>query len=339
MGLLYDLSTEYKTLSIVGMAKNAGKTTAMNYLIEEAMDDGIVLGITSIGRDGESQDLVTGTEKPRIYLDQNTIVTVPTQLYELADAGMEILKKTRFSTPLGDLLICRVADSGYVQIAGPPAAMDTKRVCEEMLGYGCELIIIDGAIDRKSIASPETSDAIILSTGAVLSRSMKKVVDETAHIVNLYSIPEMEECQARTLIEENNFDDKIMLIGKDGEVRKLDLATGLGAARYIDDEIDDNTEYVYIPGAFTNSVIADINPKKLKRVKFILKNPTKIFLSPMDWGQWRKKGFKVSVLKNIKIAAITVNPWAPSGYTFDSETLREAMQAALPDIPVIDVRV
>ena len=339
MGLLYDLSTKYKTLSIVGMAKNAGKTTALNYLIEEAMDEGIALGITSTGRDGESQDLVTGTEKPRIYLDQDTIVTVPTQLYELADAGLEILKKTKFSTPMGDLLICRVADSGYVQIAGPPAAMDTKRVCREMLEYGCELILIDGAIDRKSIASPETSDAIILSTGAVLSRSMKKVVDETAHIVNLYSIPEMEESKERTLIEENNFDDRIMLINIRGEVKKLDLATGLGAARFIDDEIDDDTEYVYIPGAFTNSVIADINPKKLKRVRFVLKNPTKIFLNPMDWGMWRKKGFKVNVLKNIEIAAVTVNPWAPSGYTFDSETLRSAVQEALPHIPVIDVRV
>ena len=100
MGLLYDLSTKYKTLSIVGMAKNAGKTTALNYLIEEAMDEGIRLGITSIGRDGETQDLVTGTEKPRIYLDQDTIVTVPTQLYDMADAGMEILKKTRYSTPM-----------------------------------------------------------------------------------------------------------------------------------------------------------------------------------------------------------------------------------------------
>jgi hypothetical protein len=339
MGLLYDLSTKYKTLSIVGMAKNAGKTTAMNFLIEEAMDEGIRLGITSIGRDGESQDLVTGTEKPKIYLDQDTIVTVPTQLYELADAGLEILKKTRYSTPMGDLLICRVADSGYVQIAGPPAAMDTKRVCEEMMQYGCELILIDGAIDRKSIASPETSDAIILSTGAVLSRSMRKVVDETAHIVNLYSIPEMEECEARTLIEENNFDDKIMLISRDGKVNKLDLATGLGSSRFIDDEIDDDTEYVYIPGAFTNSVIADINLKKLKRVKFILKNPTKIFLSAMDWGLWRKKGFRVNVLKNIEIAAITVNPWAPSGYTFDSDALVAAMQEALPELPIIDVRV
>lgn len=339
MGLLYDLSQKYKTLSIVGMAKNAGKTTAMNFLIEEAMDEGIALGITSIGRDGESQDLVTGTEKPKIYLDQDTIVTVPTQLYDLADAGLEILKKTKYSTPMGDLLICRVADSGYVQIAGPPAAMDTKRVCEEMMQYGCELILIDGAIDRKSIASPETSDAIILSTGAVLSRSMRKVVDETAHIVNLYSIPELEDGDARNLIEENNFDDKIMLISKDGKITKLDLATGLGASRFIDNEIDENTEYIYIPGAFTNSVIADINLKKLKRVKFVLKNPTKIFLSAMDWGLWRKKGFRVNVLQNIEIAAITVNPWAPSGYTFDSEALVAAMKEALPELPIIDVRV
>lgn len=339
MGLLYDLSQKYKTLSIVGMAKNAGKTTAMNFLIEEAMDEGIALGITSIGRDGESQDLVTGTEKPKIYLDQDTIVTVPTQLYDLADAGLEILKKTKYSTPMGDLLICRVADSGYVQIAGPPAAMDTKRVCEEMMQYGCELILIDGAIDRKSIASPETSDAIILSTGAVLSRSMRKVVDETAHIVNLYSIPELEEGDVRNLIEENNFDDKIMLISKDGKITKLDLATGLGASRFIDNEIDENTEYIYIPGAFTNSVIADINLKKLKRVKFVLKNPTKIFLSAMDWGLWRKKGFRVNVLQNIEIAAITVNPWAPSGYTFDSEVLVAAMKEALPELPIIDVRV
>ena len=180
---------------------------------------------------------------------------------------------------------------------------------------------------------------MILSTGAVLSRSMRKVVEETAHIVTLYSLPEMEQGEARALIEENNFDDRIMLISRDGRVVKLDLATGLGSSRFIDSEIDDDTEYVYIPGAFTNSVIADINLKKLKRIKFILKNPTKIFLSAMDWGLWRKKGLRVNVLKNIKIAAITVNPWAPAGYTFDREALIAAMQEAIPDMPVVDVRV
>ena len=338
MGLLYDLSTKYKTLSIVGMAKNAGKTTALNYLIEEADDEGIRLGITSTGRDGETQDLVTGTEKPKVYLYEDTVVSVPTQLYDLADAGLEIVKKSDYRTSIGDLLLCRVADSGYVQIAGPVATAHTKKMCQEMFEMGCELILIDGAIDRKSIASPETSDAIILSTGAVLSRNLKKVIEDTAHIVELYSLPELEDCKARQLITEHMDEDRIMVIKGDW-VEILDLTTGLGSSRFIDEAIDEDTDYVYIPGAFTNSVNADINPSKLKRVNFVLKDPTKIFINQMDWGQLRKKKFKVSVMKNIKVAAVTVNPIAPSGYSFDHQVLRDAMQKALADIPVIDVRI
>lgn len=72
-GFFMTCQLNIKTISIVGMAKNAGKTTALNYLIEEAIDEGVLLGITSTGRDGEMQDLVTGTEKPRVYLDQDML--------------------------------------------------------------------------------------------------------------------------------------------------------------------------------------------------------------------------------------------------------------------------
>lgn len=337
MGLLYDLSTKYKTLSIVGMAKNAGKTTALNYLIEEAMDEDIRLGITSTGRDGEMQDLVTGTEKPRVYLVEDTIVSVPTQLYELADAGLEILRRTPYSTAIGELLLCRVADSGYVQIAGPVATADTKKMCADMFALGTELILIDGAIDRKSIASPDASDAIILSTGAVLSRSLHKVVEDTAHIVGLYRLPELADEPARKAIEQAGM-EKILLLQEDGRVRELELKTSLGASRFIDEAIDEQTRYVYVPGAFTNSVVADISAKKLKQVEFILKDPTRIFINAMDLGQLRKKGFRLQVLKNIEVAAITANPWSPGGYAFDSEALVTALAEAITDIPIVDVR-
>lgn len=337
MGLLYDLSQQYKTLSIVGMAKNAGKTTALNYLIEEADDEGITLGITSTGRDGETQDLVTGTEKPKVFLYEDTIVSVPAQLYDLAEAGLEIMRKSDYRTSIGDLLLCRVADSGYVQIAGPVATAHTKKMCGEMFEMGAELILIDGAIDRKSIASPETSDAIILSTGAVLSRNLKKVVEDTAHIVNLYNTSELEEGIGRRLITENMDLEKILIV-KGDKAEPLDLTTGLGASRFIDEAIDEETDYVYIPGALTNSVIADIHPAKLKRTRFVLKDPTRIFINQMDWKQLRKKKFSVSVMQNIKVAAVTVNPVAPSGYSFDHQVLKDAMQEAIPHIPVIDVR-
>ncbi len=337
MGLLSQLKHNYKTLSIVGMAKNAGKTTALNYLIEEAMDDGVVLGITSTGRDGESTDLVTGTDKPRVFLETGTIVSVPVKLYDLADAGLEILRMTNYFTALGQIMLCRVAESGYVQIAGPVNTKDHKKMCQEMLAYGAEIILIDGAIDRKSIAAPDTSDAIIISTGAVLSRSIKKVVEETAHIVGLYQLPELEEGDVRDMILSQNDTDRIMLI-KGNKIETLDLKTGLSAGKFLDEAIGEDAEYIYIPGALTNSVISDIHPSKMKTVEFILKDPTKIFIDSMHWQQLRKKGFTVKVLQNIEVAALTVNPHAPAGYSFEHEALLKAMRSAVDGIPVIDVK-
>ena len=333
---LSELSQKYKTISIVGMAKNAGKTTALNYLIEEAMDEGLVLGITSTGRDGESTDLVTGTDKPRVFLDTDTIVSVPTQLYDLADAGLEILKMTEYGSSIGQIMLCRVVNSGYVQIAGPVINASHQKMCEEMLDLGAELVLIDGAIDRKSIAAPGTSDAIILSTGAVLSRSMKKVIEETAHTVGLYRLPCLEDGEDKDKIIEHLGEERLMIAGG-GEIRMLDRTTGLGAGKFLDGQIDESTEYIYVPGAFTQSVVADINPKKLKNITFVLKDPTKIFIDSIAWGQLRKKGLTVKVLENIQVAAITVNPSAPGGYAFEHEDLLRGMQAAIPDIPVIDV--
>lgn len=335
MGFLHDLSTEYKTVSIVGMAKNAGKTTALNHFIEEAMDEGIRLGITSTGRDGESTDLVTGTEKPRVYLETDTLVSVPKSLYELSEAGLEILKMTDYHTSIGALMLCRVADSGYVQIAGPVSVAEHKKMCEDMFRLGAEMIIIDGAIDRKSIAAPETSDAIILATGAVISRSMKKVAEETAHIANIYRLPLLEDEALRKALAS---EDGGISVVRNGRVIPLELKTGLAAGKYIDDAIDEDTQYIYISGALTEKVISDITPSKLQKVKIVLKDPTKIFIDSVNWGKLRKRGMRVEVLSNIKIAAITVNPYAPQGYVFDHGELLKAVQEAVPDIPVFDVR-
>lgn len=337
MGLLDKLQDKYKTLSIVGMSKNAGKTTALNYIIEEAMDEGVTLGITSTGRDGETVDLVTGTDKPRIFLDTGTIVSIPKKLYDLSEAGLEILKMSKYTTALGQLLVCRVVESGYAQIAGPVNTVDHKEMCKEMLSFGAEIIFIDGAIDRKSIAAPETSDAIILATGAVLSRSMNRVVAETMHTIELYSLPIINNKFIRKTIEDKGINDNVILFSGD-KMKPLDLKTGLGASKFIDDAIDENTDYVYIPGALTNSVIADIHPKKFKKVKLVLKDPTKIFIDSIKWGQLKKQGFCVEVLKNIKVAAITVNPYAPLGYSFEHKALIEAMEEVVGDIPVVDVK-
>ena len=345
MELLKELSKNYKTISIVGMAKNAGKTTALNFLIEEAVDEGVRLGITSTGRDGETTDLVTETEKPRVYLYEGTLVSVPRQLYSLAEAGLEIVSMSNYRTALGELLLCEVKSEGYVQIAGPVATADTRRLCEEMFSRGADLVLVDGAIDRKSVAAPESSDAVILSTGAVISRDILKVVKETAHVVGLYNLPELDDYEVKetllSVMEENRIAvlrRKPTLSEVPFEVELLELKTGLGSGRFIDEALDADAEYVFIPGALTNSMMEEISPAKLKTTTFILKDPTKIFIDSVTWRQLLKRGLNIKVLKNIRVCAVTVNPISPAGYSFDSDILQKEIGKALPGIPVIDVR-
>ena len=324
--MIYELSHKYKRIAIVGMAKNAGKTTSLNYFLEEAMDEAMTVGVTSTGRDGERTDIVTGTDKPSIWLEEGTLVSVPVRLYELADAGLEILRRTEYGTPLGPILLCRVANSGYVQVAGP------------------EIVLIDGAIDRKTIAAPETSDAIILSTGAVISRQMQTVIEETAHTVGLYRLPRLEDGPVREALEDHlaqaDEEDRILLV-EDGQVNPLDVRTGLGAGRILSPRIDQAAKagltHVFIPGAFTPGTIDGIDPRAMRRVTFVLKDPTKIFFQPQVWRKMQKWGLRVEVLENINVAAVTVNPTSPLGYRFDQQELVQRMQAALPDVPVIDV--
>ncbi len=345
MGLLWDLKDKYKTVSIVGMAKNAGKTTALNYLIEEAMDEGLIIGITSTGRDGESMDLVTGTQKPKVFLDEGSLVSVPKNLYNLCDAGLEILKLTDYHTTLGPILLCRVVKSGYVQIAGPVSAWENKKMCRELESLGAELVIIDGAIDRKSIASPDYSDAVILSTGAVLSRSLKKVVEETAHVVGLYGIETLQEESIRRLICTTGNEEHMMIFSgvsiqsEEPKLKRIPIKTSFTAGKFLDDAIDDTTSYVFLPGALTTNITDAIQPKKFKKCTFILKDPTKIFMDSISWQQLRKKGFRLNVLQNIQVAAITLNPYAPSGYAFEHKEMLDAMKKTIQGIPVVDVRI
>ncbi len=338
MSLLKEIALENKIISIVGMAKNSGKTATLNFLVEEAMDEGMLIGVTSTGRDGEDTDLVTGTDKPRVYLEEGTLVAVPKGLYELADADLEIVKLTDYHSTIGEIMICKVVDAGYVQIAGPVSTEEQKLLCKDFLGMGVEVVLIDGAIDRRHIANPEASDAVILATGAVLSRDLKKVVKETAHIISLYSCPRLEDEEIKKNIEKLKNADKILTINEENQVRPLELKTGLGSSNYLDKEITEDVRYVYIPGAFTASVIGDIKIQKLKNIKFILKDPTKIFIDNATWKQYLKKGLQVQVLENIKVVAVTVNPYSPNGYFFEQKKLKEEMEAVLPNIPVLDVR-
>ena len=63
---------KFKSLSIVGLEKNTGKTVCLNFILDR-LPSACRVAVTSIGIDGESKDQVTGTAKPEIILKEGTI--------------------------------------------------------------------------------------------------------------------------------------------------------------------------------------------------------------------------------------------------------------------------
>ena len=170
-----------RTMSIVGMCKNAGKTTMLNWLLEQGRLQG-TLGLTSIGRDGESTDVVTGTEKPGIFVREGTLIATAQDMLRLGDITKEILMTTGIPTPLGEVVIVRARSAGYVQLAGPSITTQLKAVSHALFDLGADLSIIDGALGRKSLGARAVAEGVILCTGASYDMNMDKVVADTAHI-------------------------------------------------------------------------------------------------------------------------------------------------------------
>ena len=104
--------------AMLGMCKNAGKTTAMNSLIRDFPEEG-VLCVTSIGMDGESRDQVTGTGKPSVWIREGMLAATAENLLPLCDVSREILAATGIYTGLGEVVVFRARSDGFVQLAGP----------------------------------------------------------------------------------------------------------------------------------------------------------------------------------------------------------------------------
>ncbi|NVM37102.1 MAG: hypothetical protein HWN81_16005 [Candidatus Lokiarchaeota archaeon] len=325
-----------KIISIIGLAKNVSKTTTLNYIIKNL--EGYKLGLTSIGRDGEKYDVITHLPKPRIFIKKDTIVATAKQSFEASEVKMEILKKTEYNTPLGEILILKVLSDGLIELAGPSINKYLQEICLELKNLGCDLILIDGAFDRRSYATPIISDATILSTGASVSEDMQNVINLTVHTIELLNLESEGDPQIIEIAQEILKKSKVGIIDNKNSIKLLDVITPLDSARDIANKLDENSKYIVIKGALTDKSIEDLMSftDKYKELTFLVEDSTKLFLTKRIMKKFQKKGGILKVLNPIKIIAVTINPTSPLGYKFEKNTFLDLMKKNL-DVPVFDL--
>ena len=187
---LEEILRPYKVISIIGLAKNVGKTTVLNHIMSK---DATKTALTSIGRDGEDLDLVTHKEKPRVFVSSGAIIITAEGLLKMSQIRTKILQRTGWASAMGEILIAQALSSGRVQIGGPSMAKQLEELVTKLEEYDLDKIYIDGALGRKSLARPTIADACILCTGAAIYADLQGVVELTRFNVQILTLPKANE--------------------------------------------------------------------------------------------------------------------------------------------------
>ncbi|MGA8364049.1 MAG: hypothetical protein WB709_05970, partial [Solirubrobacteraceae bacterium] len=99
---LSELLSGTRTLALVGLAKNTGKTVTLAAILAEHAAAGRTVGVTSIGRDGERHDVIDARiEKPSVELQADDLLASTGALLRASGLAHERIERTGVRTPLG----------------------------------------------------------------------------------------------------------------------------------------------------------------------------------------------------------------------------------------------
>jgi len=328
---------KYKSISIIGTAKNVGKTTTLNYMIKIAKSK-YNLGLTSIGRDGESKDEIYSTPKPRIYVEKGTIIATAKQCIFNSDITKEILVATNLKTPLGEILIIRALSDGFVELAGPSKNSELLEIKKILYDLNCDLVIVDGAVNRKSYAAPIVTDATILATGAAFSQDIEKVVDHTTHLVNVLSLEAEKNSQIISLSKKIFKIGTIGIISPNFEMKTIDGINAREALKNIKKELLIDFPNIVVKGIVSDNFIEELmNYANIyNRIVLLVEDSTKLFISREVLSRFQKSGGILKVLYPIKIVCVTINPKSPNGDGFSKQKFQNLVKQNI-QIPVFNL--
>jgi len=318
---------QFDVLSVVGMCKNAGKTTVVNKVIESLFGT-YKLAITSIGIDGETVDLVTDTHKPEIYVPKGTLVATAKSTLEECDITYKVLKVFDFTTPLGKIVLVEALSDGFVKIAGPSYNSQLEVIVSEFKKYQAQKIIVDGAASRKQLGKTSVCDALILATGASYNANLDKVVDDTRIQAEVLDIPYSSGIDiAKEVLSES----KLGFIYKDSSYRLFDVSLGFESIETILTELDDDVSHIVIGGALTDTTLSKFisNLKKIKGIEIVVKNPVNVIASPKVIQKFRDTKMKLTTVEKSTLLFVSCNPVSAYGYHFDASELTNELRKVI----------
>jgi hypothetical protein len=302
-------------LYIVGSCKNAGKTTLLNLLNAELYTRlRTPIGLTTIGRDGEPEDVIWHHPKPPVRLLRgNYFVTTEDEMARLGAAAFQV-EMLPFSTPLGRMAIGRAAKEATVEIIGPDTNRQVWTVVERLQKLGCSHQLIDGAFERRTQAASHDGARLALVVSADVAPDPGRIARWFGFQVELFRLPKAPADLSPP----------------------PDLPLGLYWRREgMWQDKPAGADAVCAIGPLTDTA-ADPHLDALRRVPLIVEDATKMFITHPLWRRLKRTSPGVFVMRRLRLVMAASNPLGLLR-RFEGRELFDALVKAVPDVPLLDV--
>ena len=185
-----------KTAFIAGNAKNAGKTTFLNYLLPILRTSGNPLVYTSIGVDGEDFNRITSQRKPQIVAVAGDFVVTTSKA--LQNKGFQLVEAFPFNTTAGQIVMGKATRPTKVELIGPEDNESLASILEVIkTQHQITTVLIDGAINRiTQLASAANPVYVFVAT--VDSRNVNEIMSELKRLSVLNEIPVWDKLTTHT---------------------------------------------------------------------------------------------------------------------------------------------
>jgi hypothetical protein len=339
-------------LSLIGLSKNVGKTTATNHLLETLIGENLLrpdeLALTSLGLDGEAIDALTGLPKPRYVPQAGLLVATTANLLRQAEdegAKVEYLQQLAGRTSLGPVMLARIQRPGRVIIAGPTLLRDLRDAMDRLKALGARLGIVDGAINRLGAAAPTITDACILCTGASAAATPEHAARRTASVLLRLTIQQTHWIDA---YRQHISLTRLYMFTLDDDKSTIENYSGAASpeheASWIAKHLQAQQKPVFVlHGALSEelsrAILASLpTNNSFNGGELIIDDGTKVFCHPVVLQRLSARGLAISVANPIRILALTSNPYTPE-YQCSSQHLLDVLAQELrPNHPpIIDV--
>lgn len=327
-----------RTVAVMGMSKNTGKTVCLNHLLAQAHEAQVHVGVTSIGRDGEERDQVFAIPKPPVMVTPGCLVATARDTLLRARARVKLIDSTGVHSPMGEIVIVKVLDAGDMEVAGASRSVDQHKVIALLRQCGADMVLLDGALGRSHHASPAMADGVILATGAALGGGMDDVLRKTRDRLAILGVP---AAPAELLQQVQATFDKggVGIWNSQGECRINRVIPTLNAAPVILDQMEEDIAVIAVSGAVGQRLwqalmkVAQHHPG----LRLVVSDGTQLFIDAVDLSAFERAGAQVLAQRTVHLAGITLNPWSPFGGSFDAPAFLAQARQAFPQHIVTDV--